>query len=764
MSLVASTIPNLVSGVSQQPAPSRLRTSGRVMVNAYPTVVTGLMKRPPTEFVAKLDTGSLVLSETTAVHTIDRDASEKYILIAGESGLVLFDQDGVEQTVTTPDGTAYLPSSDIWRKLRFVTVADTTFVLNTDKVVTASDETESRPDPTTKGTVFIKQAVASVAYAVYIDGTLAGTFTTQNNTSASTALEGTAAIAAGIAADMVSRGYTSATSIGATVSFDITSGALVRVDDEFGGRAMTVYTDTVQSFDDLPPSELEGRLVKIAGDLDDTGSTSYWVSYSNNVWTEAVGYNAERSLNPSTMPHILKKQPDGTFVFSENTWNGRIVGDDDSNPDPTFVGSKINGLFLFKGRLGFLSEENVIMSAVAVFEDIYRTTVVQLIASDPIDVASATGRVSTLYHAASFSDELVLFSDKQQFRLSSDNVLSAESVGITNSTAFPCSLHVAPVTVGSSAYFVADGATHTLAREIFIDAQRETVNGEDIAVQVPSYIPKNIRDVTASATSDVFMLLSQDEPSSIYLYKWYTSDNRKIQSAWCKWSFGSDKQVLGMGFLDNYLYLVYKAGTELRLDRVLVGPIIDKDYLLDAQFTDAACTLSDGIYTIPYAGLSGITFISNATGEPLVHHAVAGRDYIVEDVPVEGFTAGDPYEFRYEFSTQYLREETATGESAIQDGRLQMRYYSVIYTDTSYFETVVTDRNGVQSTSVFNGRVLGDPANVTDVIPRATGEFKFPVFGQNESVSVELVNNSPHRCAFGAVEWTAIYKAKARRI
>lgn len=764
MPLVASTIPNLVSGVSQQPAPSRLRTSGSEMINGYPTVVSGLMKRPPTEFVAKLDAGLLTLSDTTAVHAIDRDNFEKYILVAGESGLALFDQDGNPQTISYPHGTSYLPTADIWRKLRFVTVADTTFVLNTEKVVATVDGVDARPNPATKGTVFIKQAVASVAYAVYVGGVLAGTFTTKDNTTANTALEGTSKIASALAENMRLRGWLTAVAVGATVSFDITEGEVVRVDDEYGGGAMTVYSDTVQAFEDLPPSEIEGRLVKIAGDLSGDAGSSYWVSYAAGIWTEDVGYNSLRAFDPSTMPHVLRKKIDGTFEFTQNEWKERSVGDDDSNPDPTFVGSRLNGLFLFKGRLGFLSEENVILSSVAVFEDLYRTTVVQLLSSDPIDVASATGRVSTLYHAASFSDELVLFSDKQQFRLSSDKILSASTVGITSSTAYPCSLYVAPVTAGASAFFLADGATHTLAREIFIDGSRDTMNGEDIAVQIPSYLPKNMRAVAVSTTADVFLMLSQDAPNELYLHKWYTSDNRKIQSAWCKWVFDPAKQILGMGFLDNYLYMVYSVAGDLRMDRILVGPVVNKEYLLDSQFTDADCSVSGDRFTLPYGWAGDITFLSNATGEPLMFNRVDDTTFDVMGNLTQGFTAGQNYRFLYEFSTQYLREETPEGEGAIQDGRLQMRYYSVLYTNTSYFEAWVTDANGITRTSIFNGRTLDDPDNIANVIPTDTGEFKFPIFGQNEDMKIELVSDQPYRCAFGSVEWTAVYRPKAKRM
>lgn len=773
MSLVASTIPNLVSGVSQQPAPSRLRTSGELMNNAFPSIVAGLMKRPPSQYVAQLSP-TITVSDTSGVHMIDRSVDEKYILICGDGDLELYDWTGVKQTVTYPDGKTYLPTTDMWRKLRFVTVADTTFILNREKVVAAAAITDTRTNPATRASVFIKRAVASVNYAIYVDGVLAGQFTTSDNTTAGTALEGTTEIATELATSLVANGYTDAVAFGTTVTFGITSGEVVSVLDQFGGAAMTPYTTTIQAFEDLPPYEQEGRLVKVQGKIE-SDSSSYWVEYSEGIWTETVGYNAKRQFTASTMPHILVKTAPNTFEFRQNAWNPRPVGDADSNPDPTFVGSTINGIFLFKGRLGLLSEENVILSASASFEDYYLTTALQSLDSDPVDVASATGRVSTLYHAASFSNELVLFSDKQQFRLSSATVLTGATVGITNSTSFPSSIYVAPVTVGSSAYFVADGVTNTVARELFIDADRETVNGEDISVQVPSYIPSNVRALTASAAADVFLALSEDEPNALYVYKWYTANLKKIQSAWCKWVFDASVTIVGMGFLDRYLYLVYKVGTDVRIDKLNVAPIIDVDLLLDHQITQASFTSAvyDGVadattIVLPYDHPATIEFYRTDADAFAPYEGVTKTNdttYVVPgDVTGHSIVAGLNYEFRYRFSKQYLKEQNSDGESAIQDGRLQLRYFSVIYTDTSYFEAHVTPTNGTTYVSIFNGRTLADPDNVTDLIPRDTGEFKFPVFAQNEEVVIDLVNDQPYRCAFGSVEWTANYRQKARRV
>lgn len=771
MTLVAQTIPNLVSGVSQQPAPSRLATSGSEMINAFPSVVSGLMKRSPTEFVAQLSP-SITVPDTAAVHVIDRDITEKYILVVGAGDLELYDQMGVKQTVTFPDGKAYLPTTDVWKKMRFVTVADTTFCLNTEKTVVVTNLTDTRVDPKTLATVFVKQAVPSQTYAIYINGVLAGSTTSRDNTTAGTALEGTSTLAEELRVSLVGNGYT-VTRRGPVLSITVTSGDDIRVDDEFGGNAMEVFTETLQSFDRLPPIEVDGRVVKIQ-DFE-RRDTAYWVEYSEdtNSWQETYGYNQRRQLDPSTMPHVLVKTAPNTFEFRRNTWEERPAGDDDSNPSPSYVGTTINGMFVFKGRLGLLGGENMVLSQVGNFEQQYRTTVLQVLAEDVIDVASVTGRVNTLYHAVAFADELLLLSDKQQFRVSSGDVFAADTVGITPSTAYPCSPFINPVNLGNSAYFVGNGPTHTVAREIYIDVNRQTIKADDIAVQIPTYIPLNVRALAGSSSASAFLAVTESNQNTVYVHKWYEINEDKVQSAWCKWEFDSNVKVVGMGFLEEVLYIVYKVGSAVRIDKMLVGSTINKPLLLDHQFTNAsfvAFTYNAGTnlttITTPYGTPATIAFYRTDDGSFSKINATKTGDttYTIEgDATGWDITGGLNYTFLYEFSPQYLREETNGGESTIQDGRLQMQYMSLVYQDTSYFTVEVTPEVNSTNTYTFSGRVFGDPDSVADTIPVDTGEFRFPIFAENDRVIVQLKSDQPYRCAFGSVEWQARFRQKARR-
>lgn len=773
MPLVSTTVSNLISGVSQQPAPQRLRTSGEAMVNAYPSVVAGLQKRPATELVAPLNS-TIADDDTAAMHVINRDAFERYIVIAGSGELEVFDIDGAPKTVNFPDGKSYLPTSDMWKNLAFVTVADTTFILNKSVEVNTVTAAETRPDPSATASIFVKRAVASTTYAVYVNGVLAAETATNDNTTAGTALEGTADIANELKANAISKGYADATVVGTTLTFTVPAGAKLEVLDQFGGAALEVYTDRVQAFNKLPPSEKEGRLVRIKGNLNDA-TEDYWVMYEDGIWVETAAYGTQSSLDAATMPHVLISEADGTFTFKKHTWGERSAGDADTNPDPAFVGRTCNSLFLYKGRLGLLSGENLVMSKVGDLEQFYRSTVVQVFDSDRIDVATITGRVNNLYHAATFADTLILFSDTQQFKVTSQEVLSPKTVGVVPSTKFACSRYTAPEASGPIVYFVTNGASHSSVRELYIDEDLKTVDADEITVQIPTYIPNEVRTQAVSTYDDCLVCLSALDPHKLYLYKWYTSGGEKVQSSWSEWDFGTDVTIVGIEFLEDYLYIVYKMGGALYLDRMFIDTKPSDDALLDHRVTTKAGSMAasfDGTKTtlvVPYEYPGEVEFyrMDAPRGDAIPVTKVSDGVYDMTepgDFTSWEIQAGVPYTFLYEFSNQYIREQSPTGESAVQEGRLQIRYMSLIYLDTSYLRVEVTPTNNQTFTHVFTARVLSDEDNILGVVPKDTGEFKFPVFAQNDKVKVKLINDKAFPSSIGSMEWTGFFVGKSQRL
>jgi uncharacterized protein YegJ (DUF2314 family) len=144
----------------------------------------------------------------------------------------------------------------------------------------------------------------------------------------------------------------------------------------------------------------------------------------------------------------------------------------------------------------------------------------------------------------------------------------------------------------------------------------------------------------------------------------------------------------------------------------------------------------------------------------------SNNTYHLDEVDATGWSinAGVPYTFEYVFSPQYIRESTPTGEAAIQEGRVQLRYMSIIYMDTAFFKVQVTPSNNDTFEHLFNARILADEDNIIGVMPRDTGEFKFPVFAQNDKVDIKILNDSAFPCAFGSMEWTGMYVGKTQRL
>ena len=87
--LVSSSIPNLISGVSQQPWNVRLPTQGEEQVNCFSSVTDFLKRRPAMNAVARLMDAEEAdaLGASIFLHPINRDEREKYIVLVHKGGI-----------------------------------------------------------------------------------------------------------------------------------------------------------------------------------------------------------------------------------------------------------------------------------------------------------------------------------------------------------------------------------------------------------------------------------------------------------------------------------------------------------------------------------------------------------------------------------------------------------------------------------------------------------------------------------------------------
>jgi hypothetical protein len=717
MALVSRTIPNLVQGVSQQPEVLRLNSQAGEQINGFSSVVEGLKKRPPTEYIAKLSSSSL---GNAFIHTINRDLNERYIVVVSNGSIAVYDINGVSKTVVNQTGaTNYLNSSNPKSDFVCMTVADFTFIVNKNKTTAMAGTTS--PAKVEQAVYSVLQGVNATNYSITIDGsTYSFTSTDTNSENIRNGLKSAIGSPSGI----------SLSNIGNS-SFSIvkSSGTLtVTASDGFGNDASQVIKDKVQSFSDLPVPAVNGQIVQVTGDADN-GFDDYYVKFvsADNLWQETVAPSTKTTLDNTTMPHILIRTSDGNFRFTQvdgssytisgtsfdvPAWGTRICGDLESVPDPTFVGRKLNDIFFHRNRLGFLADENVIMSRSGEFYEFFPETITQVLDSAPIDVASTHTKVSILRHAISFDEELLIFSDQTQFVLSGGgSTLTSENISINVTTEFETDKTIKPVGAGSNVYFGFNKGNFTGVRELFIASDTDTKQADDITANVPKYIPANVFKFSSATNENIIVALSSDEDNALYVYQYYVSQNRRLQSAWSKFTFGtaSTDKILNVDFIENELFLINERSDGVYLEKMDISPaLVDtgETYLthLDRKLNNTQITenynsgTNQTTITLPYqiknamkvVGKSGST---NKAGQEIatVSQTVGGTTIVVTgDITAQNYFIGEQYEFKFQFSQQFIQvADTAGSRISVKEGRLQIRNWNVSFNDTGFFTTEV---------------------------------------------------------------------------
>ena len=815
MALVSKGISNLIGGVSQQPDSTRFDNQCDVQDNAYPSVLDGLTKRMPTEHVANLDSSTPGDAEDYFIHTINRDATERYVITikSNESGstLKVHSIGGVAKTVNDASGSAVdatdlaylnMPSATKYAdtQLRALTIADYTFFVNRTKTVAMDASLGTNRNP--EALVFIKQGDYSTRYDFTVvhggSVTVNRNYTTPDgDVSTERAQVATDYIADQLDATSGMSPNINVSRSGSVIWLQSASTTDFTIDgfDGLGDTAMVIIKDEIQNLTDLPTTAPHGFEVKIVGDATDTRD-DYYVQFvaddgvfGTGYWQEFRQKNIKYKFDASTMPHVLVRQADGSFIFGPcdgshatlPTWGERNAGDEVSNADPTFVGTTINDIFFFKNRLGLLGDENVIMSETAEFFNFWRTTVTDLLDTDPIDAASTHNTVSILQSAIPFARQLVLFSEQTQFVLQGSSPLSPKTVAMTKTTNYESISDVRPVTIGSSIYFGFTRGSYSGIRQYYIstDTAETLFDAADISGQVPQYIDGSIRDMAGSSHEDVLFVLADGDRTSLYAYKFFDQSGERLQSSWSRFKFSSNDTILGIEFIDTTLYLVVKRADGIFLDKMrmetgLVDTGVEYRTLLDRRVDQTAATPSyssstgNTTITMPYKAYNNSTIEVITKAGKRIPVATQTNDsnqiVVAEDLSSTAYWLGEQYEMVYEFSDVVMREPTqGGGDVAIAEGRVQVRYLTLTFNDSGFFKIVVTPDYRDVSTHPFTGRILGSGANKLGSVPLETGTFRIPVYSQADQVKIEAKNDSPLPCALMSAEYEISLNARSQR-
>ena len=583
----------------------------------------------------------------------------------------------------------------------------------------------------------------------------------------------------------------------------------LEVTDSIGDTALIKIHKEVPLLSDLPLICQHGFKVKINGEPQDGSGDAvpYYVEFvaddgagfGNGHWEETVDYSTPFEFDAATMPHhLIRRQDDaaGTvtgeplsiyFEWCEVDWNDRDVGDEVTSPDPSFIGEAIRDITFHRGRLAFLSDDNVIYSETNRFFNFWRTTTLALPDSDPIDIQASHVRVSIFHHAVPVAENLVLFSEFSEFLQTGQPLLTPQTAAMLPVLELESLVDPDPVVVGRRVMFAYRAGAYSGVNEMFQIGDSEIFDYEDATAQVPKYIDGEITEMAVSRNENVLLVRADGDRTKLWVHKYLwasgPSQTEKVQSAWSRYSL--QEPVASVGFIQTTAYLTLARADGLYLESMeisdgLTDPDSDLLVRLDRKVSDADLAVvptydvGTGLttFTLPYDVRSGATMrvvrrstdidtedpaalqvFDTDTSTPGAHTIRVVGDHSSTPVWI-----GETYTMSVTFSKPRLRTEGRRGQSAVVSGRLQVLAGNIVYDRSGYFQTRVTNPGSDPFLSELNAQVVGGGSDLL-----VSGTHRFLVQAPSETVTLEILSDSHLPCNILSAEWETDYTTDSAR-
>ncbi|QVW53764.1 tail tubular protein B [Escherichia phage vB_EcoA_fTuEco01] len=798
---VQGSLGRQIQGISQQPPAVRLDGQCTTMVNMVPDVVNGTQSRMGTTHIAKLlDEGT----DNMATHHYRRGEGDEEYFFTLKKGQVpeIFDKHGRKCNVISQDAPmTYLsevvnPREDV----QFMTIADVTFMLNRRKVVKVSNR--KSPKVGDKAIVFCAYGQYGTSYSIIINGTTAASFKTPDGGSAEHVEQiRTERITSELYSKLQQWSGVNDYEIqrdGTSIFIERRDGKsfTVTTTDGAKGKDLVAIKNKVSSTDLLPSRAPAGYKVQVWP----TGSkpeSRYWLQAEpkegNLVsWKETIAADVLLGFDKGTMPYIIERTGiiDGIaqFKLRQGDWEDRKVGDDLTNPMPSFIDEEvpqtIGGMFMVQNRLCFTAGEAVIASRTSYFFDFFRYTVISALATDPFDIFSDASEVYQLKHAVTLDGATVLFSDKSQFILPGDKPLEKSNALLKPVTTFEVNNKVKPVVTGESVMFATNDGSYSGVREFYTDSYSDTKKAQAITSHVNKLIEGNIINMAASTNVNRLLVTTDKYRNIIYCYDWLWQGTDRVQSAWHVWEWPMGTKVRGMFYSGELLYLLLERGDGVYLEKMDMGDALTYG-------------LNDRIRM-------------DRQAELIFKHFKAEDEWISEPLPwtptnpelldcilIEGWDSyiGGSFLFKYNPSDNtlsttfdmhddnHVKAKVIVGQIypqefeptpvVIRDRQDRVSYIDVpvvglVHLNLDMYPDFSVEVKNVKSGKVrrvlASNRIGGALNNTVGYVEPREGVFRFPLRAKSTDAVYRIIVESPHTFQLRDIEWEGSYNPTKRRV
>ena len=510
-------------------------------------------------------------------------------------------------------------------------------------------------------------------------------------------------------------------------------------------------------------------------------------------WVECAKPDIDKSL--TNMPLVIQRtalaNPGtsteiATFTIKQFTYADREVGDDTTNPLPSFKGKRVNKVLFFRNRLAFLAGENVVLCRPGTLgkPDFFSETALTVSANDPIDIACSSTFPSELFDGIDINTGLVVFSTNQQFLLSSDDtVLNPDTAKLRSISAFNYNKDIPPISLGTTLAYIDNSGKFSRFNEM-ANIQRE---GEPSIVEqskvVPTLLKKDLDLITNSRENNmVFLAKAYDTSCEVVGFRYLNVGDKRQQSAWFKWRLNRPI-VYHFVINDEYFYLDQDYFLQsVRLVQTESDPSILQDNVDFLLHLDNHITISGGSYdstnnTTTFSNLGWLSSVQTPAYPLVVIDTNTASDrvgrYAKATVSGTSFTvpgnwsgvtlfAGYLYEYKVIFPTFFVTRTAGQSTQSDVNSSLVVHRVKFHFGKIGLYETTLKRVGKPDYTEIYESTEL-DEYDVSDAPYLEEFVKTVPVYEKNSNVDIELKSSHPAPVTLRALSWEGDFSPRYYR-
>ena len=518
-----------------------------------------------------------------------------------------------------------------------------------------------------------------------------------------------------------------------------------------------------------------------------TGNQDY---FGEGVWEECPAPNIEIEIDKDTMPVRLIRElpgntyPNGRFICESIDYTKRDVGDDNTNPVPSFIGSPLQKMLFFRNRLVVLSQNNVITSKTNDFFNFFSTSAMTETSADPIDLQASSTYPTKIFDGIEVNAGLLLLSSNQQFLFTTDSdALTPTTAKVNYLASYNYNPKTVPYSLGTSSGFINSTGKNSRIFEI-ADIKRE---GEPTVLEQSKLVSKKLPiDLTipTSSRENSLLLLGAKNRNEVWCFRYYSNGERRVQSAWFRWSLSGD--LVHHVILDDVYYVVVKNGTEYILESIDVKKqdtteiIGAENYPIHLDRHTEMSALSSGSYSATtkkttFARPTGFTSTAqlavynhnsgNDLGRYALANAVSGSTTNLE---VEGdwtgttFMLGYLFDFLIEIPTIYVTQAASGKSRSDTRSSLVVHRLHFAFGEVGNIDTTIKRKGRVDYTTNFSASEV-DSIGSNELPIVADHIQTIPIYERNINLTIQIKSTHPSPATLHSMNWEGDYNPRYYR-